>query len=177
MFWAYTARSRCLETKLEGRNGKDREKRQGPKDWEIFEGQSVLTQTWSLQPSCESQSPISAWCYRKLRHRLEQIRSDIEAITPNMNAKKRLMIEQIIRTEGMISLIEMYLKKCGIVKPDKFRRGVVDLQPSLATSYLALLNTQRHAVLALGLNKEKAEEVLTPFQIVEQEKRKKETSG
>lgn len=109
---------------------------------------------------------------RQLRQRLNRLRDDIQAITPGMNPKKALLIEQIIRCEGQISLIEMYLRKAGIVRPDRWRRAIVDLQPSLANSYLAFLNTQRHAILALGLDEDQAKEVLTPFQIVEQEKEK-----
>jgi len=107
---------------------------------------------------------------RKLNKELEGIRESLEKLTPQLNVKKQLLISQIVRTEGQIRLIEMYLRKAGILRPDKLRRGILDLQPSLANSYLAFLNVQRHAIMALGLDNDKASEILAPYEIVEEQK-------
>jgi len=106
---------------------------------------------------------------RKLREELEGIRMRLEEITPGLNVKKQLLISQIVRTEGQIRLIEMYLRKAGIVRPDKWRRGILDLQPSLSNSYLSFLNSQRLAILALGLDHERTSEILAPYEIIEKE--------
>lgn len=106
---------------------------------------------------------------RQLKRDLQQIREELEKITPGLDAKKSLLISQVVRTEAQIRLIEMYLKKAGILRPDKWRRGIVDLQPSLSNSYLAFLNTQRHAIMALGLDQDRAAEVLAPYEIIEEE--------
>ena len=84
--------------------------------------------------------------------------------------KKELLIEQIVRTEAQISLIEMYLKKAGLLRPDKWRKGIIDLQPALSQSYLAFMNSQRHAIMALGLDEEKAEEILAPYEVLGKDK-------
>jgi predicted DNA-binding protein YlxM (UPF0122 family) len=122
---------------------------------------------WSLARSSKVPSVRGV---RSLRKDLERIKCDLEEITPRINVKKSLIISQIVRTEGMIRLIEMYLKKTGILKPDKFRSGILDLQPSLSKSYLALLNTQRQAILSLSLDEQKADEILAPYEIVGKEK-------
>lgn len=107
---------------------------------------------------------------RQLKKDLERIRADLEVATPKLNIKKTLVISQIVRTEGMIRLIEIYLKKSGIVKPGKLRAGIIELQPALATTYLALMNSQRCALALLGLNEQKLEEIKAPYEIVEGEK-------
>lgn len=107
---------------------------------------------------------------KQLRKRLARIREDLKEATPALNVKKELLIEQIVRTEAQISLIEMYLKKAGLLRPEKWRKGIIDLQPALSQSYLAFMNTQRHVIMALGINKEKADEILVPYEILGKEK-------
>jgi hypothetical protein len=75
---------------------------------------------WSLAQSGKVPSVRGV---RALRKDLDRIRSDLEEITPRINVKKSLIISQIVRTEGMIRLIEVYLKKTGILRSDKFKRG------------------------------------------------------
>jgi len=106
----------------------------------------------------------------QLKKRLARIREDLKGATPTLNVKKELLIEQIVRTEAQISLIEMYLKKAGLLRPDKWRKGIIDLQPALSQSYLAFMNSQRHAIMALGLDEEKAEEILAPYEVLGKDK-------
>ena len=107
---------------------------------------------------------------RKLKKDLEQLRTDLEKITPKMNVKKALIIGQICKAEGFILLIELYLKKAGILKPSRLKAGVIDVQPALGTTYLQLLNNQRSALALLGLDEQKFEEIKAPYEIVEDEK-------
>lgn len=44
-----------------------------------------------------------------LRKRLTRVREDLRSATPVLNVKKELLIEQIVRIEAQISLVEMYL--------------------------------------------------------------------
>lgn len=121
---------------------------------------------WSLARSGKVPTIRGA---RALGQRLEELQAELEKNTPKLNVKKELLIGQIVKTEGMICMIEMYLKKQGILRPDQYRRGIITPQPALSSTYLSLINSQRQAIMALGLEPIQMEEILTPYQIVEKD--------
>ena len=108
---------------------------------------------------------------RSLKQDLEAIRTELVEITPRMTPGKRLLIGQIIRSEAQIRLIELFFRKAGIMRPDKWRRGILESHPVLQ-DYRSFLHTQRSAVQALGIEPTQMEEVLSPFQIIEKEENK-----
>lgn len=107
---------------------------------------------------------------RKLQSDMIQLEKTLEEITPQINAKKVLLIRQIVRTETLTRLIELYMKQHGILQPFKSRRGILELQPAIAGAYLSLMTQQRNSILALGLDPKKADTVLAPYEIVEGKK-------
>ena len=96
---------------------------------------------------------------------------------PRLTIQRQLLISQVCRCEAQIRLIESYLHKSGIVRGDQLAKHIVELQPCLSTSYISFMNTQRVAIMALGLEVEKAEAILTPYEVVEKEKIAGKTPG
>ncbi len=81
---------------------------------------------------------------RQLKRELEELRKRLEENIKDMNPKKELLVNQIVRTETQIRLIELFLRKHGILRPDKYRKGILELHPSLASSYLSFLRQDEY---------------------------------
>jgi len=93
---------------------------------------------------------------RTLNKRLGELRTALEqAVTDS--PQRRVLIGQVVRTEGLIEIIEAYFRRAGILDEVKARRGKLEPQPILAKTYLGLLNSQRLALAALGLDGKKPE--------------------
>jgi len=98
-----------------------------------------------------------------LKAELKALRAELEAITPGLNVKKALLIEQIVKARGFMRLFEMYLNDAGILNP-RLRGGVIDFQPGFRT-YMSFAIQQHKMLLALGLDTEEADKILTPFEL------------
>jgi hypothetical protein len=107
---------------------------------------------------------------RQLQRDMDLLEKTLEEITPEINAKKVLLIRQVVRTETLIRLIEGYMKQHGILQPFKARRSIMELQPAVAGAYLSLMTQQRNSIMALGLDPKQLEAVKAPYEIVEAEK-------
>jgi len=103
---------------------------------------------------------------RALVRHLDQVKVNLEKATPELNVKKEILIGQVVKTEEKLCLMDMWIRKTGILRPDRARRGLLELQPCLAYSYLGFMNSQRLALMALGLDTEEAEKVLTPIEYI-----------
>lgn len=103
---------------------------------------------------------------RVLMHDLSKLRSELEVITPGMNVKKSLFIDQVVSARGFMRLFEMYIKQAGLLNPRLYPRGVIDFQPGFGT-YLSFAALQSKALLALGLNTEDVDKVPTPIEYIE----------
>lgn len=117
---------------------------------------------------------ISVRGVRALNRYLDQVKVELEKATPDLNVKKGLLIDQVIRCHEKVCLIDMWIRKIGILRPDKARRKVLELHPVLAHSYISFLNTQRLALLSLGIDGDNADKILTPIELakkVDEEKR------
>ena len=93
----------------------------------------------------------------------------IRDLGPNENdlsTAQIVLIDRITTKLGVIRCVEEYIRENSVMMGN-------DLAPSLKASYLAYNNSLRLDLQALGLNK-KSEEVLTPYEIVEKEKKQKE---
>lgn len=97
---------------------------------------------------------------KKLKKELGKLRAQLEANVPELNAQKLLLIDQIIRSETQLRLIEYYLGKHGILRPDSFRKNTLELHPALANSYLSFLNAQKQALVSLGITHRKEDQPL-----------------
>lgn len=93
-----------------------------------------------------------------LKAELKALRAELEAITPDLNVKKGLLIEQVVKSRGFMRLFEMYLNDAGILNP-RLRGGTVDFQPGFRT-YLSFAIQQHKMLLALGLDSRQADDVL-----------------
>lgn len=93
---------------------------------------------------------------RMLNRRLAELRTALEQAVQD-SPQRRVLIGQVVRTEGLIEIIEAYFKRAGILDEVKARRGKLEPQPVLAKVYLGLLNSQRLALAGLGLDARKAE--------------------
>lgn len=96
---------------------------------------------------------------RALKKHLQEIQVELESNTPNLNIKRRILVSQIVRTETILKLIETFVKAHGVLRPDKYKNGLLELHPSLATSYLSFLTAQKNAIVALGLDEGQAEKL------------------
>ena len=110
---------------------------------------------------------------RALARHLDRLKSELESITPHLDIKKQLLINQIISLEEKRQLIDMWVKKVGLVIPEKVRKRRLELQPVMSF-YISLMNSQRLAVLSLGLNEDHVRRLMTPLEIVQAEEKKRE---
>lgn len=99
---------------------------------------------------------------RALARYLDHAKGELEKLVTDLNIKEELYISHVIRTEEKMRLIDMWVRKVGILRPDKARRGVLELHPALSQSYLSYMNSQRLALQALNIPKEKAAKALNP---------------
>ena len=91
-----------------------------------------------------------------------------------LTAAKEILIKGTVEAYGVLFLAIMYCKKEGILRPDLLEKGVVSLQPVLGQQFLAFLNTCRQNLVALGLDKKKADEAFDLGKYVEEKYGKKE---
>ena len=100
--------------------------------------------------------------HKKLQRYLEDMESQLKDMQGgSMTAAKQILIKSTIEAYGVILLASVYCKEAGILRPDKKKEGVIELQPVLGKQFLAFMNTIRQNLLALGLDKVEAEEVLS----------------
>ena len=83
----------------------------------------------------------------------------------DMSVAQLVVVDRVVTKLGIVRCIEEHIRENSVMVGD-------DLAPSLKASYLAYNNSLRLDLQALGLNK-KSEEVLTPYEIVEKEKKQK----
>jgi len=100
--------------------------------------------------------------YRKLQKHLEDIEAQLQDMQGGkVTAAKQILIKSTIEAYGVILLASVYCKDAGILRPDKKKNGVIELQPVLGKQFLAFMNTIRQNLIALGLDKKEAEKILT----------------
>jgi len=101
--------------------------------------------------------------YKKLQKYLEGMEKNLiddQGGLENMTAAKEILIKATIEAYGVLFLASMYCKREGILRPDKMKRGIIELQPVLGHQFIAFMNTIRQNLLALGIDQRKADEAL-----------------
>lgn len=88
----------------------------------------------------------------------------------NITAAQEILIRSTIKALGVPFLIEMFMNQYGpVIIKDKG----IELHPVLGKNYLAFFNTIRQNLLALKeLGRDKTDEALAPYEIIEKEKEK-----
>jgi len=100
--------------------------------------------------------------YKKLQKYLQDMEReliDMQGGPGKLTPAKEILIKSVIEAYGVLFLASMYVKKEGVLRPDMLDKGVVELQPVLGKQFLAIINTLRQNLVALGLEKKEAEEV------------------
>ena len=124
----------------------------------------------------------------RLRYYLEDVRvglvQDVAGSEDALSEQQRIMIDRIISRLSICRLIEIYCEKYGVFRRDQVKRHkILELEPALGINYLAFSNSIDRALVALGLNKRKAEKVLTietytrAFDEAKEKKAKAEAAG
>ena len=93
---------------------------------------------------------------------------DLGPTENDLSTAKIVLIDRVTTKLGVIRCVEEHIRENSVMVGD-------ELAPSLKASYLAYNNSLRLDLQALGLEK-KSEAILTPYEIVEREKRAEEAS-
>ncbi len=93
---------------------------------------------------------------------------DLGPTENDLSTARIVLIDRITTKLGVIRCVEEHIRENSVMVGD-------DLAPSLKASYLAYNNSLRLDLTALGLEK-KGEAMLTPYEIVEREKRAEEAT-
>ena len=115
--------------------------------------------------------------HRKLEAYLRGIELDLieqQGGQDKLTAGKEILIKSTVEAYGVVILASMYCKKQGILRPDMARRGVIELQPVMGKQVIAFWNLIRQNLSLLGLDRKRAEAILTPFEIAEKIDREKD---
>lgn len=110
-----------------------------------------------------------------LRHYLQNCRDglvrDVAGSEENLSEQQRIMIDRIISRLSICRLIEIFVEQRGLFKEDA-------LIEAIGKNYLTFSGQIDRALIALGLQKKEANEVLTPWELAkkveEEDRRKKE---
>jgi hypothetical protein len=111
--------------------------------------------------------------YPQLRRYLEEVREglirDVASTEDQLSEQQKVMIDRIISRLSICRLIEIYIEKYGAFRRDRLKRfQVLELEPALGQNYLAFSNSIDRALIALGLDKKKANEALDLGRYVEE---------
>lgn len=109
---------------------------------------------------------------RKIQKVLEELEEGLIADyggPEGISTSQEILIRSTVKALGVPFLIEMFINKYG---PIIIKGRAIELHPILSKNYLAFFNTIRQNLLALKeLGKDKTDEVLAPYQIIEKEKK------
>ena len=130
-------------------------------------------QTWlrtgRINPSIRGHRKLQKYL-REMERELIELYGGPESIT----VAQEILIKATIEAFGILMLATMYCKKHSILRPDKERQGIIELQPVLGNQFIAFLNTLRQNLISLGLERKKADEALDLGRYVAEKYGKKE---
>lgn len=93
---------------------------------------------------------------------------DVAGSEDALSEQQRVMVDRIISKLAICRLIELYVEKYGAFPQMKVKGKTIvkmELHACLGINYLAFSNAIDRALVALGLSKKQAENVLTPLEI------------
>lgn len=90
---------------------------------------------------------------RQIQRRLDDLKDGLmKAVPDSEDPRRQVLIGQIVKLEGLLILIEEYLKRAGLLRSDRWRRGIAEIHP-VGQQFVSFLNAQRDAIRALGLDR------------------------
>jgi hypothetical protein len=137
-------------------------KKQSEKKKRPTQGVYTWLQSGRINPSIRG--------YKKLQKYLEDMEReliDLQGGPDKVTAGQEILIKGTIEAYGVILLASMYCKKEGILRPDKAKDGIIELQPVLGQQFLAFLNTTRQNLLALGLDRKEVDDAIDPLKYIQ----------
>jgi len=93
----------------------------------------------------------------------EGLIQDLGPTEKDLTTAQLILIDRITVKLGIVRCIEEHIRIKGVMKGDR-------LSPSLSEAYISYNNSIRLSLQALGINKQQKEAILTPYEIVEEEK-------
>jgi hypothetical protein len=131
---------------------------------EIRHGITTWLRTGKINPSIRG--------HKKLQKTLRDIEADLikdlggrETLTTT----QEILVKATCECFGVLILATMYCKKYSVLRPDKAKDGIIEFQPVLGNQFIAFMNTLRQNLVVLGLERKKADEVLAPYEIIDEE--------
>jgi hypothetical protein len=118
--------------------------------------------------------------FRKLQRYLEGVERDLIGLQggpERITIAQELLVKSVVESYGVLLLATMYCKREGILRPDRAKEGVIELQPVLGKQFIAYLNAIRQNLQTLGLDRKKADEVLDLGKYLEERAREKERNS
>lgn len=81
------------------------------------------------------------------------LKTALEAARPDRTPQIDLLIRQIVWADTILTLGFNWFDRIGILRQSSLRRGDIEFQP-IFKELISAMNTQRLAILALGLDQE-----------------------
>jgi len=107
---------------------------------------------------------------RRIQRELVALRRELLDVVPDSDdVRRRLLVEQVVTSRGVVMLAEVFLKHAGLCQPARLARGIADPQPVLGLMR-QYLDVERQALRELGFDRKAAEPILAPYEIVEADK-------
>jgi len=134
------------------KKGIKREKKTGPV---VKHGIYSWLRTGRINPSIRG--------FRKLQHYLKDLERDLidlQGGPHKLTAAQEILIKTTIEAYAVVLLAGIYCKREGVLRPDKLKEGILELQPVLSHQFLAFMNTIRQNLVALGLDRKKVDDVI-----------------
>ena len=114
---------------------------------------------------------------RALRRRLDALEAAILGELPSpLGPRRMLLVNQVMRAERLMGMIELYLRQHNLARPDKLRRDVVEPHPIMAL-YVQAMTAERDALRALGLDDRAMEKVKPAFDLMAEDDKEKAKAG
>ena len=140
-----------------------------PKPGQISHGVWSFLRTGRISPSVRG--------FRRVRRYLKEIEQqliDDLGGQENLTAGKEILIKATIQAFGVVLLAAAYSERHSIFREDKMKEGTLELQPVFSNQYLAFMNTIRQNLALLGLERQKADEILDLKKYLEIKAKEKE---
>jgi hypothetical protein len=110
--------------------------------------------------------------FRKLQNYLESMEKDLiesQGGAEHLTPAREILIKATIEAYGVVLLASMYCKREGILRPDRLKEGVIELQPVLGRQMLNFMSLLKQNLVALGLDPREAEKA---FDVVDYAEKK-----
>jgi hypothetical protein len=116
---------------------------------------------------------------KAIARRVREFRQGIEGAVPDMSPQRQVLLDKAAMLEGVLQIMFADLRRHGIWRADKMRRGLFVLQPALSESVISMINAQRLLLQALGLDQRRGDEVLDLGKYIEakEAEKKAESAG